>query len=285
MGGTNPEPLIRNISDTALWAAVFRARESERPDALFHDPFAQCLAGERGERIFREVPTAADNSWAWVMRTYLFDRMITGEVRAGADLVINLAAGLDARPYRMDLPHSLAWVEIDLPQIIAYKTEILEDERPLCELERTPLDLADTARRKETLARLAAGRRRILVLSEGLLLYLSAEEAGELARDLAGAGAAVWVIDLASPGLLRMLRSTTGQHTERAGAPYRFAPAEGPAFFERYGWQTAEARSVFTEAVETDRVPPELAPFKEMPEPEPPFSADEVWSGVCRLTR
>lgn len=45
------EPLIRNISDTALWAAVYRAYETEREDALFQDPYARRLAGERGERI------------------------------------------------------------------------------------------------------------------------------------------------------------------------------------------------------------------------------------------
>jgi O-methyltransferase involved in polyketide biosynthesis len=44
-------PLIRNISDTALWVAVYRARETDRPDAVFRDPFARRLAGERGEQI------------------------------------------------------------------------------------------------------------------------------------------------------------------------------------------------------------------------------------------
>jgi len=45
------ELLIRNISDTARWAAIYRARESQRLDALFRDPFARRLAGERGEQI------------------------------------------------------------------------------------------------------------------------------------------------------------------------------------------------------------------------------------------
>jgi O-methyltransferase involved in polyketide biosynthesis len=64
------------------------------------------------------------------MRTYLFDRFIARQVRGGIDLVINLAAGLDARPCRMDLPEELRWVEIDLPQMVSYKTEILAGERP-----------------------------------------------------------------------------------------------------------------------------------------------------------
>ncbi len=43
------EAAIRNVSDTALWVAMYRAMESERADALFYDPYARVLAGERGE--------------------------------------------------------------------------------------------------------------------------------------------------------------------------------------------------------------------------------------------
>lgn len=115
------EPLIRNISDTARWAAMFRAQESERPDALFHDRFAARLGGAHGAEILAKVPHAADNSWAWVIRTYLFDRLIRARVDAGTGKVLNLAAGLDARPYRMVLPAELEWVEVDLPPLVAYK--------------------------------------------------------------------------------------------------------------------------------------------------------------------
>ena len=45
------DELIRNVSDTAIWVAMYRAIESERPDALFNDPYARRLSGERGERI------------------------------------------------------------------------------------------------------------------------------------------------------------------------------------------------------------------------------------------
>lgn len=47
---------IRDISDTARWAAVYRARESQRQDALFRDPFAERLAGQRGEEIAVAIP-------------------------------------------------------------------------------------------------------------------------------------------------------------------------------------------------------------------------------------
>src|SRR3989442_2175329 len=136
-------PAIRTISDTANWAAVYRARETERPDALFRDPFARRLAGERGEQIFATMPDKDRHSWAWVMRTYLFDHFVEDRVKQGVDMVVNLAAGLDARPYRMSLPASLKWIEVDLPGILTYKEGILRTERPNCVLERVRMDLSN----------------------------------------------------------------------------------------------------------------------------------------------
>ncbi|PYL79494.1 MAG: SAM-dependent methyltransferase, partial [Verrucomicrobia bacterium] len=57
------------MSDTARWVAVYRARESERPDAVFRDPFAQRLASERGQQIAALMPFAEKNSWPFVART------------------------------------------------------------------------------------------------------------------------------------------------------------------------------------------------------------------------
>ena len=118
------DPVIRNVSDTARWTAAFRARETERPDALFRDPLARKLAGERGESIARQVTFGTKHTWSWITRTYLVDRFLEDEIQRGADMVINLAAGLDTRPYRMELPPSLQWIEVDLPGILEYKEEM-----------------------------------------------------------------------------------------------------------------------------------------------------------------
>jgi len=58
-----PDPLIRDVSDTARWMAVYRARETERPDAVFRDPFARALAGERGERIAQALTFGDQEAW------------------------------------------------------------------------------------------------------------------------------------------------------------------------------------------------------------------------------
>src|SRR6478752_9383655 len=122
--------LVQNISDTAKWVAVFRAEESERPDAVFQDPFARKLAGKKGEQIADAIGFGRDNSWSFIARTFLFDEFTMLHVREGYDMVLNLAAGLDARPYRMDLPSSLQWVEVDLPGIIEEKEKVLNHETP-----------------------------------------------------------------------------------------------------------------------------------------------------------
>src|SRR5579864_215114 len=99
-----------HVSDTAICAAIYRALETESIHAVIQDPFARLLAGERGEKIARILQKK--DSWGWTTRVWLFDFLIAEQIRQGADLVINLGAGLDARPYRMDLPASMTWVEV-----------------------------------------------------------------------------------------------------------------------------------------------------------------------------
>src|ERR1700683_1047317 len=102
------EPLIRNISDTALWAAVYRVRGAQRVDHLFSVPFALRHAGTRGEQIATSLKFSDRATWAWVMRTYLYDQFINEQIQQGVDMVVNLAAGLVAGAYRMRLsscPH------------------------------------------------------------------------------------------------------------------------------------------------------------------------------------
>src|SRR5258708_39823095 len=94
MSATDRDEPIRDVSDTALWVAVYRAEESERKDALFHDPYARRLAGERGRRIVESIPSRRAWGWPMVVRTRVFDDIVLRAVRdEGFDTVLNLAAG------------------------------------------------------------------------------------------------------------------------------------------------------------------------------------------------
>jgi methyltransferase (TIGR00027 family) len=242
--------LIENVSDTARWVAFYRAMESERPDALFRDPWARKLAGERGAAIVRHIPRARAMAWALIVRTQVFDELILQAVQLqGATVVLNLAAGFDTRPYRLPLPPSLRWIEVDLPELLAHKERELEGERPVCELERVRLDLADAEARRALFERVGRMGERVLVASEGLLLYLTPQQVAPLATDLHGpASFRWWITDLLSPALRKRLHRNWGKHLEDGSSLYEFAPEEGPGFFRPYGWNVAEFRPVFDEA-------------------------------------
>ena len=280
-----PEPVIRDVPDPARWLAVYRAVETERPDAAFRDPFARALAGERGWRIPTEL-TREDVSWFYTVRTHLVDRFVGACVeRAGVDMVVNLAAGLDARPYRLALPPTLRWVEVDLPDVLDDKEEILSGAKPTCELERVRLDLSNRDARRGLFARLGRSSTRALVITEGLLMHLMTYDVRELACDLAEMpGLQHWVLDVCSPGLLETMNESTGAALRAAGTPYLFAPTEGPAFFECCGWKAIDVRSLLKAARRLNRLPLFLRMMAMLPE-SAGAQGSRPWGGVCLLHR
>jgi methyltransferase (TIGR00027 family) len=276
--------LIRNISDTARWVAVYRARETDRPDAVFRDPFARRLAGERGEQIANSMPLGRDNDWSMVTRTYLIDQFVMDQVRQGVDMVINLAAGLDSRPYRLQLPSSLHWIEVDLPEILDYKEGILRAEKPVCALERFRLDLSNVNARRELFLQLGSRAKKALIITEGLIIYLTADEVSALAQDLAASPSFhSWILDIASPGLLRMLQKRMVAQLNQA-APFKFAPVEGPDFFLRHGWKPVDVRSLLKNAARLKRLSFFLRLIALLPESES-SRRNRPWSGICLFSR
>jgi len=246
---------IENISDTARWVAVYRAMETARPDAIFRDPFADRLAGQRGREILATMHQGRAYAWPMIVRTAVFDEIILDAVHnKNVDLVVNLAAGLDARPWRMPLPPSLHWVDVDLPGILDYKNEALKDETPVCRYEAVTADLRDVEGRRALFSRLGTSSSRALVISEGLLVYLAPEQVATLATDLhAQPSFQEWLIDLASPQLLKRMEKTWGKKLAEGGAPFLFGPSEGTEFFRPYGWREARYRSLMEEAYRLHR--------------------------------
>lgn len=148
---------IQNVSDTARWVAYYRAMESKRADAIFRDPFARRLAGPEGEAIVNHLPGARSLAPPMIVRTAVLDEMILDRVNNHrVDLVLNLAAGLDARPWRLPLPSELHWVDVDLPGILEYKIGVLRGEKPVCHYEAMAADLTEPDAREDIFSRLGA---------------------------------------------------------------------------------------------------------------------------------
>ncbi len=248
------ETLLADVSDTAFWVCHYRARETERPDALFRDRFAKVLAGKRGEQISNSMsPASRYAEWTVVSRTVIIDRFIQQLVREGIDAVINLGAGLDARPYRMKLPEELEWVEVDFPNILAHKLAVLGQESPVCKLTRVAVDLSSGPARRDFLASVVPHAKKVVILTEGVIPYLSSDQVSELASDLrAQERFTHWIVEYFHPRVYRYLRSAV-RELKMVNTPFRFYPADWYGFFGSWGWTPRETRFGGEIAVEFNR--------------------------------
>lgn len=246
---------IRHVSDTALWVAMYRAIESERPDALFRDPLARRMAGPRGEAIMRSLPFAESLGWTMIVRTRIIDDLIARCIADGTRTVINLGAGLDTRAFRLDLPKGLRWFDVDLPQMIDHRLTYLQGEPPVCEHAHLAVDLRSTGACDTVRAAARDAGGPALVVSEGLLVYLAPREVERIATQLHGEPAMRWwLTDLVTPLLSRMVG--TFWQSALAGAPFCFAPANDSAFFEPFGWRERDYRSIWDESIRLERSVP-----------------------------
>lgn len=277
---------LDGIADTARWVALYRAIESERADAHFHDPYARALAGAKGERIVAALPRSMRNaSWSVVTRTVVMDRMILEQVGAGVTLVVNLAAGLDTRPYRLALPRNLTWIEVDQPALLEEKTRLLASATANCTLERIPADLSQDAPTRQLLRRLGERAEKVLVITEGLIMYLRPAEVVALANAMSDVPTIQgWITDIISPGLLRMIEKDWGRTLRNAEITMHFAPPEGVAWFAPLGWQVVECQSTFVTAGKLRRLPWFMRLLSLLPGSDD-FHPDRPWSGICRLQR
>jgi methyltransferase (TIGR00027 family) len=230
---------------TSRWIAASRAVESDRADALFHDPLARSLAGDEGFAVRQAMRGGIagndDRDPHLSIRTRFFDDALLDAVRTGgARQVLMLAAGMDSRAFRLDWPDGVVLFEVDRPEIFDYKEPIVKrlGVQPRCDRRVVGADLAGDwtpslrAARFDTSAKTA-------VLIEGLLMYLDEQEARGLLEALRSlVPAQSWmgmdVVNsemLTSPysaGLMRMLSSL--------GCPWKFGVSSAADFLGEYGW-------------------------------------------------
>jgi methyltransferase (TIGR00027 family) len=233
---TVKDETIQDVSDTSFLIAGYRAQETEKPNPAFKDPLARKLAGEKGMNMIATMPKTHLMAFAMVARTTAIDRQVYQAIEDGVDTVINLGAGLDTRPYRLDLPASLNWVEVDFPNIIKYKSEKLADDKPVCNLRRIATDLSDDTEREKLFHELGAATKKAVIITEGVIAYLSNEDAAKLADSLHKISAfKYWIMDY-KQGKLHQ-RQTKMLRKRLANAPFRFDSEDPRGFFAQHGWR------------------------------------------------
>lgn len=228
---------IQHVSDTSLWVAVYRHKESIRKDALFNDPYADQLSGEFGKNLAAKMINSKYTEWNVIIRTYLIDKFINELIADGVDTILNLGAGLDTRPYRMNLPAHVNWIQVDFPHIIEYKQKILINEKPSCKLESVKIDLSDEALRRSLFSRVNEQSKKVAVLTEGLIPYFTPEQVKELATDLRQQDKfRYWILDYYSTQVQKYLKSRRANKA-MGNAPFQFFVPDYFDFFKKLKWQ------------------------------------------------
>ncbi len=154
--------------------------------------------------IVGRLPAHTMSGWSIAVRTVVIDELIQTALRGGVDTVLNLGAGLDTRPaHRMDLPRDLRWIEVDYAPMIEFKEwapgvrNWRRDLRRARSHGSSPMSPA----RRALFADIAARSSSTLVLTEGVVPYLSVQDVGALADDPRGLGAAhAWIDEYFSEG-------------------------------------------------------------------------------------
>lgn len=174
------QPYHKNrLISTACWIAAVRARESERADRLFHDPWAAGLAGEEGP-AWRQRTTGGkeENEVGLAIRTRFFDDFLLEVTREHAvPQVVIAAAGMDTRAFRLPWPPQTHLFELDLPPIFVRKEPLLRTAGavPTCQRHVVPVDLSDASWVEAVQQAGFDPGQRVVWLLEGLLFYLPAE--------------------------------------------------------------------------------------------------------------
>ena len=228
------------VAVTSILVAAARAEESKRSDRLFDDPFAHALAGEIGYpglAAQRDVLGLAILVLA--VRTRWYDEALARATATGIAQGVILAAGMDARAYRLAWPAGTRLFEVDQPDVIAYKAGILGANAPTTARVAIAEDLSNdwpTALR-------AAGfdpEAPTVWLVEGLLIYLDAAAVRTLFARIDGLSAprSIVLYDLVSTALLQSpaLAPAVRRMTE-LGSPWLYGSDDPADPVAPHGWE------------------------------------------------
>jgi methyltransferase (TIGR00027 family) len=227
------------VAATALLAAAVRAEESARDDRLVTDPLAERLAGDEGRQLLADAVAATEQAPAEIIvRTRFFDEALRDAQDDGVSQVVIVAAGMDARAYRLTWSAGTTVYEVDQPQVIAAKDERLAAERPRCRRVAVGIDLADDWP-KVLCSQGFISSERTAWLVEGLLQYIDAPAVDTLfARiDALSAPGSVVLYNVIGETLLEApFMQPTRQYMRQLGAPWTFGTDAPAALVGGRGW-------------------------------------------------
>jgi methyltransferase (TIGR00027 family) len=222
---------------TSKWTAAARARESQRSDRLFFDPYASALAGAEGFRLLDDMEQAGCPRSYLAIRTRWFDDFVVASSQLVRQIVI-LAAGMDMRAFRLSWPPRTTVFELDRGEVLAHKNGILHEmgARPSCNRWAVRADLNGSWPAALLEAGFDAGAPGVFLI-EGLTPYLDLDGVTSLLAALgtvAKPGSRLGV-DFAGQSFLTASSAFLSRLSDH-GIPWRFGTDDPGPILERFGW-------------------------------------------------
>lgn len=235
---------LEGVSRTAVWVAGLRAAEAQRADRLFDDPFAGMFVEAAGSGVAPDpatLPLGASEFLA--IRNRWFDDRAVAACAAGIRQVVLLAAGLDTRAFRLDLPETTRLFELDLPALFDFKEPVLASAGAVARCVRVVVG-ADL-RAAWTDALVAAGfdpDAATAWLAEGLLPYLDSIQRDHLLNTVSGLcapGSRLAFDHIEAAAADRPAMQATADAVRQMGAEL-LPTADSPGdWLAGHGWQTS----------------------------------------------
>jgi methyltransferase (TIGR00027 family) len=271
--------ITTSVGSTALSVATARALEAQKPDPLAIDPFAEvfcrAVGGNASDVLDGKNPEHQLKTPDWGdhfvtfqgARTRYFDDYFRRAADAGVRQIVILAAGLDSRAYRLPWPDATTIFELDRPQVLDFKREVLAEQgaKSTAERREVAVDLRDDWPKALQDSGFDAAKPSAWI-AEGLLIYLPAAAQQQLFTGidaLASTGSHVAVEDGAP---------MPAEAFQAAVESERVANAEGDerSFFKLiYNEQHAPAQQWFGEHGWTAVATPLADYLREMGRPVP----------------
>lgn len=244
---SQPYSEITHVSDTALMVAACRALECDDPDGFVHDPFAARLAGDRGMAMLRALPHPEMMRFGVGVRSRFLDELLLESLAAHpVATVVSVGCGLDTRPWRLELPPRLRWIEVDFAGLLDYKDGLMSAATPRCLRERFVADVTDAAQRRALYA--AAGAAPALMITEGLLMYLPAAVVDALAAEpWRESGITQWIIDINTSAFAKAIQMDTIRSVRSVQASDFLQGEQILDVIRSHGWETTARRSYLTD--------------------------------------
>jgi methyltransferase (TIGR00027 family) len=231
------------LASTACWTAAVRAHESERADHLFHDPWAALLAGQADQIWLDRVPPGISKASdvGMVIRTKFFDDFL---LRATTEhqirQVVIVAAGMDTRSFRLIWPEGTRLFELDQPELLAQKEQLLSSAgaSPTCWRQAIGADLRGPW--ADTLCQTCFDPLQSSVwLLEGFLQYLPNAHVSHLLDEITTLSAAEsWLgFDTVNHDMMTSTWTRSWvEFLEQSGVPWLSTMDEPEAVLAELGW-------------------------------------------------